>query len=421
MKIRALGGASACRAAFGFALGGGGFALANLLLARNLPVDEYGLIVLFVAVIQLGATLGPAGMDTMAIRHRLPATVQLFSRVALTGTLLGGGAAVCLHFFFGVKVDGLLAILLIIGVLFAAANKIACSFLLSLGRVRRSMAMLMVINGALLIGAGIITLTGREEMELVAAIVVVAYAISAAYGWFVGYRELRAMAPPSVPGLGKEAFSLTMSMMSTAVLNQLDRILIPRIGSAAALGEYAAATTLAGSPFNMLQSAALHTLTPKIRNCTNARAVLQLLRHEAVAALTFASLAAVAAAVVVPRIGPVLFKGKYDFDLDLVQLIIGLGVLKIWQSFAAAAIQALGSGRALFWQSVSSWVALAVAAIGAFLFAERELESIVSAIGIGWLTLCIVSTVIAAQAILSLPATADDEYTDPAPQINSRG
>jgi O-antigen/teichoic acid export membrane protein len=421
MKLGALGGATACRAAFGFALGGGGFAVANLLLARNLPVEEYGLIVLFVAVIQLGATLGPAGMDTMAVRHRLPATLQLFSRVALTGTLLGGGAAIGLHFFFGVKVDGLLAVLLIIGVLFASANKIACSFLLSLGRVRRSMAMLMVINGAMLIGAGIVTVSGMQEMELVAAIIVLAYAISAAYGWVVGYRDLRADAPPSIPGLGREAFSITLTQTSTAVLNQLDRIVIPRIASSAALGEYAAAATLAGSPFNMLQSAALHTLTPKLRNCTNARAVLQLLRHEAVAALTFASLAAVAAAVVVPRIGPLLFKGKYDFDLDLVQLIIGLGLLKIWQSFATATIQALGTRRSLFWQTFASWVALAVAAIGAFLFAERELESIVSAIGIGWLLLCISSTAIAAHAILTLPATADDEYAEPASEINSGG
>jgi hypothetical protein len=170
----------------------------------------------------------------------------------------------------------------------------------------------------------------------------------------------------------------------------------------------------------MLQSAALHTLTPKLRNCTNVRAVLQLLRHEAIAALTFASLAAVTAVVVVPRIGPLLFKGKYDFELDLVQLIIGLGLLKIWQSFAAATIQALGTRRSLFWQSVASWAALAVAVIGAFLFAERELESIVSAIGIGWLLLCIASTVIAAQAILHLPATGDDEYAEPASGMNSR-
>jgi O-antigen/teichoic acid export membrane protein len=420
MKIRALGGASASRAAFGFALGGGGFALANLLLARNLPVEEYGLIVLFVAVIQLGATLGPAGMDTIAVRHRLPATLQLLSRVALTGTLLGGGAAIAVHFLFGVKIGALLAALLILGVLFASANKTACSFLLSLGRVRRSMAMLMCINGAMLIGAGLVTLTGSQDMELVAAIIVIAYVVSAVYGWTVGYRDLRAEVAPTVQGRGREAFSITMTQTSTAVLNQLDRMVIPRVASSAALGEYAAATTLAGSPFNMLQSAALHTLTPKLRNCTNVRAVLQLLRHEAIAALTFASLAAVTAVVVVPRIGPLLFKGKYDFELDLVQLIIGLGLLKIWQSFAAATIQALGTRRSLFWQSVASWAALAVAVIGAFLFAERELESIVSAIGIGWLLLCIASTVIAAQAILHLPATGDDEYAEPASGMNSR-
>jgi O-antigen/teichoic acid export membrane protein len=421
MKIRAFGGATACRAAFGFALGGGGFALANLLLARTLPVDEYGLIVLFVAVIQLGATLGPAGMDTMAVRHRMPATLQLFSRVALTATLLGGAAAICVHFFFDVKVDGWLAALLIVGVLFAALNKTACSFLLTLGQVRRSMAMLMVINAAMLVGAGLISWTGSQSMELIAAIIVVAYALSAAYGWYVGHREMRGESAPAVPGLGKEAFSLTMSRTSAAVLNQLDRILIPRVASAAALAEYGAATTLAGSPFNMLQAAALHTLTPKLRNCTNVRAALQLLRHEAVAALTYAALAAVAAAVIVPRIGPLLFKGKYDFDLDLVQLIIGLGLLKIWCSFATATVQALGSRRSLFWQSVASWFALAVAAMGAFLFAERELESIISAIGIGWLLLCLSSTAIAAQAVLNLPATADDEYGEPASQIDSRG
>jgi O-antigen/teichoic acid export membrane protein len=423
MHIRALGGSTALRGAIGFALGGGGFALANLLLARSLPPEEYGLIVLFIAVTQLGATLGPAGMDTMTVRHRLTATPQLLSRVGLTGTLLGGGAALCLHTLFDVKVDGMLAALLIVGVLFASANKVGCSFLLSLGRVRRSISMLLTCNVALMLGAGIIILSGREDMEIVAATIVACYGVSAMYGWFVGYRDLRSESSASVPGLRREAFCVTMSQASTAVLNQLDRILIPRVASAAALGEYAAATTLCGSPFNVLQSATLHTLTPKLRNCPNTRAVLHTLRTEAVAALTWASLAAVAAVVVAPRLGQWLFKGRYDFELDLVQLIIGLGALKIWQGFAAATIQALGSRRSLFMQSIASWIALAVAAIGVLVFAERELTSVVSAIGVGWLSLCIASTVIAGQAILRLPEHVDDEYAVPQPvsDINSRG
>ena len=47
----------------GYGASGAGFAGANLILARLLPQTEYALFTLFVALVNLGYALAPAGVD----------------------------------------------------------------------------------------------------------------------------------------------------------------------------------------------------------------------------------------------------------------------------------------------------------------------------------------------------------------------
>lgn len=397
MRLLALWKSSAIRSAFGFALGGCGFALANVLLAKAMLPKEYGLVVLFVALTQLGATLGPAGMETVAIRHRLGASPALLVRVLMSATAFAGLVAILATVFFNVSTT--FSFILVVAMVFAALNRMGCAFLQSLERYRRSLGLMMAHNGVLVAATLVLLVLHRSDVETVAVILAVGYGCTALYGWYIGRHHFAAEATDDSLGpLGREGFTILASQMSTAVLNQLDRILIPRVLSASALGHYAAVATLTASPFNLLQSGARHTLLPKLRNCTDYRAAMKHIRSEAVAALAIIGLAAAGSLFLAPVVGDWMFKGRYEFEMDLVQIIVGIGVLKVWHSFASGCIQALGTQRSLLMLSVASWGALCIAVGAAVSVEEAGLTSLVTGIGAGWVALCTASTLIALHA-----------------------
>ena len=75
----------------GFGLGGVGFALGNLLLARALPPAEFGVFTLFLALVQMGASLAPIGLQGQVNRHPMRAVSP--GRPLLTSAIVGGAPA----------------------------------------------------------------------------------------------------------------------------------------------------------------------------------------------------------------------------------------------------------------------------------------------------------------------------------------
>ena len=58
-----------------------GFAVANLVLARVLPTEQYALLTLVVALVNVGYPLAAAGVDGMVNRRRLEAGPRLLHRL----------------------------------------------------------------------------------------------------------------------------------------------------------------------------------------------------------------------------------------------------------------------------------------------------------------------------------------------------
>lgn len=407
MPLFKLSKSSALRSACAFALGGGSFAIANIILAREMTPHEYGFVVLFVALTQLGATLGSAGMDTVALRHQIGPSAHLFMRVLTTASAFGGIAAVALIRFFDFGTE--LSCLLILAIVCAALNRLGCSFLQSLEHYRRGLGVMLAHNGVLLCATLILFAIGQLGIEMLAILLTAGYAMTALYGWHMGRRLLRARAlHDSLRPLGREGLSIVASQMATAVLNQLDRILIPRLLSAGALGHYAAAATLCASPFNLLQSGARYTLLSRLKRASSNRDVaLRVLRNEAVAAFCMATLAGSACLLLAPAIAQWLFAGRYTLEQGLVEVLVILGFLKVWHSFAAGCVQAMSSPRSLLILSIAGWAALAIAIAGAVAAETRDLEGLVSAIAFAWFLLCIAATLIATQTLLRLPQESD--------------
>mgnify|MGYP001329804381 CR=1 FL=1 len=88
--LRSFFSSPSLRATFFLVIGGAGFAAANVLLARVLSPDEFGRVSLCLAIMQLGLTLGPLGLEVSINRRQLGASKTLlvgFNEAALKSLL----------------------------------------------------------------------------------------------------------------------------------------------------------------------------------------------------------------------------------------------------------------------------------------------------------------------------------------------
>src|SRR3954447_24172496 len=90
-SLRLLQKSTALRAAVGFGLGGVGYALGNLLLARALPPAEFGVFTLFLALVQIGASLAPIGLQGQV--NRRPGVAVSPGRPLLTSVIVAVATA----------------------------------------------------------------------------------------------------------------------------------------------------------------------------------------------------------------------------------------------------------------------------------------------------------------------------------------
>ncbi|HET6621039.1 MAG TPA: hypothetical protein VFG64_13980, partial [Dongiaceae bacterium] len=87
---RLLIGSTSLAASLVFAFSGGAFALGNILLARHLPVAEFGRFGLVMALFLISSQVAPLGIDQLMLRRRIDPSFLLF------GQFLGQGALAAL-------------------------------------------------------------------------------------------------------------------------------------------------------------------------------------------------------------------------------------------------------------------------------------------------------------------------------------
>ena len=91
------------RSAIGFAAGGAGFAAGNILLARVMSPQGFGVVALVLALNQFGVTFGPFGLEVVANRHR-PRVGRRLGLLALAfATVTGIVAALIAYGYYGLS------------------------------------------------------------------------------------------------------------------------------------------------------------------------------------------------------------------------------------------------------------------------------------------------------------------------------
>jgi O-antigen/teichoic acid export membrane protein len=385
----------------GFGLGGVGYALGNLLLARALPPAQFGVFTLFLALVQIGASLAPIGLEGQL--NRRPGGVVSPARPLLTSLVVAAATAILAAALY--RMDDSLIVALVIGITAGAISRVASAIFQSRLRFGLALTLSQGISVALLGMGAAAVIAGGAQLWLLGALVAGYYVISASVGWGILARE-RPQGPPGAHSF-LEGLSLLGITAAALILMQLERLLAPRLLTLEDLATFAVVTTLVGSPLRMLQMGAGYTLLPRLSKASSPEERRQLVRREAVAVMLIGGAAALVILVAAPWIAAWLLAGKYELSTALKIAALVSGAVKMADGFATTMVWALGSARQLALLNWVSWTCAGVGVTGAWLGARWGLIGLMYGVTLGWVCRGAVAGALAAKLLRGERVTGD--------------
>jgi O-antigen/teichoic acid export membrane protein len=364
-------------------LSGLGFAVANLVLARALPTEEYAVLTLVVALVNVGYPLAAAGVDGVVNRRPLEAGPRLLRRllraivpVGLVFTAIGLAAY---------DTPWPTALMILVCTMAGGAVLVASGQFQSEQRFGLSLTLNQSPNLILLLSAAWVLAAGSHRAETPLAVWTIGFAAAAAAGWWVLFRERHAKPHRSVDFPWSEALAIAGLAAAGLLLIQLERLLIPHLLPLEDLATYGVLAAIVGSLFRVLQMGVGYSLLPRLRAATGIPERRRLLLKEARLVVAIAGLGSAAIWVATPQIERWFLEGKYHLSAALVLAALVSGVAKILNGFAQSAVAALADARELSLVSVLGWIAVGIAVVGAVAGARWGLPGVIYGVGVGWL------------------------------------
>lgn len=401
--MRALWRSATLRSVAVLGISGVGFAVANLVLARALPTEEYALLTLVVALVNVGYPLAAAGVDVVVNRRRLEAGPRLLRR------LLHASIPVALVFtaiaLAGYQTTLPVALMILLCTVAGGAILVAGGQFQSEQRFGISLALNQSPNLILLLAAGWVLAAGSHRAEGALAVWTTGFLASAFVGWSLLFRGRRSKPHRSVVFPWSEALSIAGLAAAGLLLIQLERLLLPHLLPLEDLATYGVLAAIAGSLFRVLQMGVGYSLLPRLRAAPGVIERRRLLFKEARLVVTVATLGSLVIWVATPRIEQWFLGGKYHLSAALVLAAVVTGFAKVLNGFSQSAVSALAEPRELHLVSVLGWVSVGVAMLGAVAGARWGLPGVIYGVGLGWVMRASVGLLLAARH-LRLPATA---------------
>lgn len=397
--LRLLQKSTALRAAVGFGLGGVGFALGNLLLARALPPAEFGVFTLFLALVQMGASLAPIGLQGQVNRH--PERAVSPGRLLLTSAIVGVALAAFASAVYGM--EPALVAALFVSIIAGGCTLVASAVFQSRLRFAAALGLSQSFALVLLVMGAAAAIAGGAPLWLLGAMVAGQYVLLSIVGWgMLGRRS----AQQSRDGHSLwEGLSLLGITAAALLLMQLERLLTPRLLSLEDLARFAVVATIVGSPFRMLQMGAGYTLLPRLRAATSSQARRRLVRHEALAVLLIGGAGGIALLLAAPWIADRLLAGKYELSTALMIAALVSGVAKLGDAFATTMVWALASARQLAMLNWVSWTCAGIGVAAGWLGARWGLLGLMYGVTAAWVFRGAVSGALAARLLDKEPAS----------------
>jgi hypothetical protein len=403
--IRRLWNSPTLRSVMVYGASGAGFAGANLLLAYELPRQEYALFTLVLALIYLAAPASPVGLDALVLRRRLAIGPLLFRRlllissfVALLFVLVGD-----VVYHLGPWLLALVAVSSIGGAVMAVAG----ARLQSEQRFGVALSLTQSPNIILMAAALATWAQGWKTAWPALCIFALGYATAAIVGWSIVRRDHAYGQGSTALFPWGEALALAGLDASGLLLVQLDRLVIPWLLPLGALALYGVLAAIAGSVFRVLQMSVGYSLIPRLRAAESIEQRRHLVRHEMALVTALMVGGALAISVAVPLVQRFILHDKYELTAPLVLAVLVTGVAKVLNAFAKALVAGLALPDEVATVNLFGWLSVAVAIAAAAVGARWGLAGVIYGVGFGWLVRALVAFRICARHLRTAePSTA---------------
>jgi O-antigen/teichoic acid export membrane protein len=388
--LKALYRSASLRTAAAMGIGGVGFSLGSLLLARLLPTKEYGLVSLVLGIVAVAGLTAPLGLDQVAARRgiRLDAAWRraALGACALTALVAATVAGLVYH-LPAALVASVALITVALGIAQAAGG-----YFQGQQQLRMAVSVVQLLNWALALVALLDVAIGFSTAGAVClAIAAVAILAAAGVWWLVKRREGVGDRQPTAWGLRKEAMSLLTVQTCGSAFMQLERLLLGPIVGLSELALYSVLAALVSSPFRLLQGAVQFTLIPTLRVAGDARARRAKVGREAALVSVTVAAGSVAIWVLAPPLARWLTAGRYALSHALIAATLVSGFLKVLSGFTTAVVVSCGEERRLRLLSFVCWGSIGVSVAGALLTGRWGLVAVLYGISAGWLIRCLLT------------------------------
>jgi O-antigen/teichoic acid export membrane protein len=409
--FRSLWGSSALRAAAALGVSGLALACGNLMLARVLPTGEFARFALFFAIVQIGINVGPFGADVILTRRHFDPGPHLHRQVMCTSAIAAVVLVAVAKILY--PLSNVLLAIMFLAIAAGGVRVVAISHYRSRQRFGAALLLTMSTNMGLLIASGVALAVHADSAVLPAAAMAITLCVAAWLGSQAVAAGRTIGTAPAQQYPMSEAWSAVSFIGAGMVLSSLERLMTPGLLGLSALATLSVLATIAGSPFQMLHQGIGYTLLPSLRNAANRAARRRVVVHEGLVA----GATCIAASLVVWWLAPVIVRtvlaDRYVIPWQLLLAAILLGYVKVFGSVAAAAVNALGSGRELARLSLAGWFSIATALLAAWFGSRWGLSGLVYGVGLGWLVRAVVASQLARQHVAGV------EEAPPSPDAKS--
>ena len=388
--LKALYRSASLRTAAAMGIGGVGFSLGSLLLARSLPTDEYGRVSLVLGIVAVAGLTAPLGLDQVAARRGIGLDAGWWRAVLAASVVTAAGAAIVAGLIYHLA-PSLVASVALITLALGIAQSAGGHFQ-GQQRLRAAVWVVQLLNGALALVAVLDVEIDLPTAGAVCLLIAAVVLIAALIVWQRVRRREGAGDPQPRPwGLRWEAMSLLTVQTCGAAFMQLERLLLGPIVGLHDLAVYSVLAALVSSPFRLLQAAVQFTLIPTLRLASGARARRTRVLREAALVLVSVAAGSVALWVLAPPLARWLTAGRYALSHALIAATLISGLFKVLTGFTTAVVVSCGEERRLRLLSFVCWGSIGVSVAGAFLTAPWGLVGVLYGICSGWVIRCLLT------------------------------
>lgn len=374
--------------------------MGNLLLARQMRVEDYARLSLAIALFIVVSQVATLGYSQVALRERLHPGRSLLLRLLVAGVVAGTLAAAIAGLTHGVALDSALLVLAIgCGTLVWVSG----SALLREGR-KRGAYLVQTSPDWVLLSLGLAALLfPRWATRYALEAYCLAVAVLAFAAW-MAHRAAAGDAPASAVVSRRLLVSTAAIVAGSVLVIQFERLAVGFLLDAGALAMFSVLASIAVFPFRLVTTGTGFVLVPGLRRMAgDLEGRRRLVRRELQVIGAALAGTTLLLCLVAPAVARWITAERYAPTLGLVLAACLAGSAKVCHGIPRAIITACGSNREMERLSRYLWLGIALSMLGALLGMRAGLIGVLCGIAAGSIVGALPSIRIA-RRVLEAPA-----------------